>query len=243
MLFEKFIKRKKAPQRPRVCAVIPAAGSSQRMGGENKLLLELTGVPILAHTLMAFESCELVDWIVVVAREVDFVPYQQLCRDFGLEKVHSIVRGGETRAHSVLEGIRNCPKEADLVAIHDAARPLVTNEVICEAIEAAAQHGGAAPVVPMKDSVKRIEDGRIAADVPRDSIAAVQTPQCFSRKRIEGALVKALRRCLPLTDDCAAFEAAQLPVYATHGDYQNIKVTTPEDLLIAEAFLAGREIV
>lgn len=236
-----FRRKKKTPPRPRVCAIIPAAGSSQRMGGENKLLLELGGVPILAHTLAAFERCELVDDIVVVAREDDIVPYHQLCRDFGLEKVRTIVRGGETRAHSVLEGVRNCPEGTELVAIHDAARPLVTDAVICEAIEAAAKYGGAAPVVPMKDSVKRVEDGKIAADVPRGSIAAVQTPQCFDRRRIESALVKALRRCLPLTDDCAAFEAARLPVYATAGDYRNIKVTTPEDLLTAEAFLAGRE--
>ena len=102
---------------------------------------------------------------------------------------------------------------------------------------AAAEHGGAAPVVPMKDSVKRIADGQVAADVPRESIAAVQTPQCFARSRIESALVRAIRRCLPLTDDCAAFEASGLPVAATEGDYRNIKITTPEDLLIAEALL------
>ncbi len=240
MLFDLF-KRKKAPPRPCVCAVIPAAGSSQRMGGVNKLLLELAGLPVLAHTLSAFERCELIDHIVIVAREEDIVPYHQLCRELGFSKVHTIIRGGATRAHSVLEGIRSCPEGTGIVAIHDAARPLVTDEVIREAVEAAIQHGAAAPVVPMKDSVKRIEDGLIAADIPRDTIAAVQTPQCFDRKRIESALVKALRRCIPLTDDCAAFEAARLPVCATRGDYQNIKVTTPEDLLTAEAFLAGRE--
>lgn len=236
-----FGKKKKDAPRPRVCAIIPAAGSSRRMGGENKLLIELAGAPILAHTLSAFEDCELVDYIIVVAREEDIPPYHQLCQEFGFEKVHTIVRGGETRAHSVLEGIRNCPDGTDIVAIHDAARPLVTDAVIREAVEAAIESGGAAPVVPMKDSVKRIEDGKIAADVPRDTIAAVQTPQCFDRARIESALVRALRRCLPLTDDCAAFEAAGLPVRATRGDYQNIKVTTPEDLLTAEAFFAGRE--
>ncbi len=236
-----FGKKKKEPPRPRVCAVIPAAGSSSRMGGENKLLLELCGAPVLAHTLSAFERCPIIDDIVIVARETDIMPYHDLCRAYGLSKVRSIVRGGKTRGHSVLEGIHNAPEGTGIVAIHDAARPLVTNEVICSAVEAAIQYGGAAPVIPMKDSVKRIADGKIAADVPRDTIAAVQTPQCFERTRIEGALIRALRRCLPLTDDCAAFEAAGLPVHATDGDYQNLKITTPEDLLTAEAFLKGRD--
>ncbi|NBI83132.1 2-C-methyl-D-erythritol 4-phosphate cytidylyltransferase [Clostridiaceae bacterium] len=237
-----FGRKKKEPPRLCVAAVIPAAGSSQRMGGENKLLAELGGVPILIHTLAAFEQCEMVDYIVLVAREEDILVYQDLYKKYGLSKKCILVRGGETRAHSVLEGVRACLDGTDIVAIHDAARPLVTDEVICGAIRAAAEFGGAAPVVPMKDSVKRVSEGKIEADVPRDTIAAVQTPQCFVRGRIEGALVKALRRCLPLTDDCAAFEAAGLPVRATQGDYRNIKITTPEDLLVAEAFLQGRDV-
>lgn len=236
-----FGKKKKGAVRPRICAVLPAAGSSDRMGGENKLLMELDSVPILVHTLSAFERCDMIDDIIIVAREEDFVPYHSLCREYGLEKVRLIVRGGETREHSVLEGIRSCPEGTGIVAIHDAARPLVSDAVICGAVEAAIAFGGAAPVVPMKDSVKRIEDGKITADIPRSTIAAVQTPQCFERSRIESALVKALRRCLPLTDDCAAFEAAGYSVYATRGDYRNLKITTPEDLVTAEAFLKGWE--
>lgn len=233
--------RKKKEARPRVCAVIPAAGSSNRMGGGNKLLLELDGVPVLARTLLAFENCGRIDDVIIVARESDMIEYQDLCRAYELGKVRAIVRGGETREHSVLEGVRACPEGTAIVAIHDAARPLVSEEVICEAVEAAIQFGGAAPVVPMKDSVKRIVEGKIVADVPRDAIAAVQTPQCFDRKKIESALVKALRRCLPLTDDCAAYEAAGYPVQATRGDYRNLKVTTPEDILTAEGFLRGTE--
>lgn len=232
-----FVRKKEKEKRPRVCAVIPAAGTSNRMGGSNKLLMELDGVPVLVHTLSAFERCEMIDDVIVVAREEDIVPYHDLCRAYGLEKVRSIVRGGETREHSVLEGVRSCPGDTVIVAIHDAARPLVSDEVICGAVKGAIAYGGAAPVVPMKDSVKRIVDGKIAADVPRDTIAAVQTPQCFDRKRIESALIKALRRCLPLTDDCAAFEAAGYPVQATKGDYRNLKVTTPEDIITAESFL------
>ena len=106
---------------------------------------------------------------------------------------------------------------------------------------AAAEHGGAAPVVPMKDSVKRIADGQVAADVPRESIAAVQTPQCFARSRIESALVRAIRRCLPLTDDCAAVERLGKEVYILDGSYENIKITTPEDIALAEAILQRRE--
>lgn len=223
-----------------VSAVIPAAGSSSRMGGENKLLMELDGMPVLAWTLAAFERCPLVHEIVVTCREQDIVPYARLAEAFGFEKVTNIVRGGATRTESVLMGVRACDERAQLVAIHDGARPLVPDEVIADAIRAAAEHGAAAPVVPMKDSVKRVENGRIVCDVPRDTIAAVQTPQVFDRMRIAAALAEALAAGAVLTDDCAAAERAGLTVFATQGSYENIKITTPEDIAVAQAFLNRR---
>ena len=234
-------KRKKKPALPAVCAVIVAAGSSRRMGGENKLLLPLAGAPVLAHMLSAFEKCAAIRDIVLVCREQDILPYTELAKSFGISKLRTVTRGGDSRTASVLAGITAAPEDAALVAVHDGARPLVSEAVITEAVYAAAEYGAAAPVVPVKDSIKRIEDGRIAADVPRDTLAAVQTPQVFSRAVLTRALQAAARENRTFTDDCAAVEAMGQAVRATHGSYENLKITTPEDILVAEALLQKEE--
>ena len=230
-------KRKKKPALPAVCAVIVAAGSSRRMGGENKLLLPLDDAPVLAHTLSAFEKCAAVRDIVLVCREQDILPYTELARSYGIGKLRTVTRGGDSRTASVLAGLRAAPADAALVAVHDGARPLVSEAVITEAVCAAAEHGAAAPVVPVKDSIKRIADGTIAADVPRDTLAAVQTPQVFRRELLLRALEDAAHSGRSFTDDCAAVEAMGQAVQATHGSYENIKITTPEDILVAQALL------
>ena len=234
-------KRKKKPALPAVCAVIVAAGSSRRMGGENKLLLPLAGAPVLAHTLSAFEKCAAIRDIVLVCREQDILPYTELAKSFGISKLRTVTRGGDSRTASVLAGITAAPEDAALVAVHDGARPLVSEAVITEAVYAAAECGAAAPVVPVKDSIKRIEDGRIAADVPRDTLAAVQTTQVFGRAVLTRALQAAARENRTFTDDCAAVEAMGQAVRATHGSYENLKITTPEDILVAEALLQKEE--
>lgn len=234
-------KRKKKPALPAVCAVIVAAGSSRRMGGENKLLLPLDDAPVLAHTLSAFEKCAAIRDIVLVCREQDILPYSDLARAFGISKLRTVTRGGDSRTASVLAGITAAPEDTGLVAVHDGARPLVSEAVITEAVYAAAEYGAAAPVVPVKDSIKRIQNGSIAADVPRDTLAAVQTPQVFDRALLTRALETAARDNRSFTDDCAAVEAMGQAVRATHGSYENIKITTPEDILVAEAFLHREE--
>lgn len=234
-------KRKKKPALPAVCAVIVAAGSSRRMGGENKLLLPLDDAPVLAHTLSAFEKCAAIRDIVLVCREQDILPYSDLARAFGISKLRTVTRGGDSRTASVLAGITAAPEDTGLVAVHDGARPLVSEAVITEAVYAAAEYGAAAPVVPVKDSIKRIQDGSIAADVPRDTLAAVQTPQVFDRALLTRALETAAQENRSFTDDCAAVEAMGQAVRATHGSYENIKITTPEDILVAEAFLHREE--
>lgn len=234
-------KRKKKPALPAVCAVIVAAGSSRRMGGENKLLLPLDDAPVLAHTLSAFEKCAAIRDIVLVCREQDILPYSDLARAFGISKLRTVTRGGDSRTASVLAGITAAPEDTGLVAVHDGARPLVSEAVITEAVYAAAEYGAAAPVVPIKDSIKRIQNGSIAADVPRDTLAAVQTPQVFDRALLTRALETAACENRTFTDDCAAVEAMGQAVRATHGSYENIKITTPEDILVAEAFLHREE--
>ena len=230
-------KRRKKTDLPAVCAVIVAAGSSRRMGGENKLLLEIDGVPVLARTLSAFQKCAAIRDIVLVCREQDIMPYTELAKAFSIDKLCTVTRGGETRTESVLAGITAAPENAVLVAVHDGARPLVSEAVITEAVTTAAACGAAAPVVPVKDSIKRIENGKIAADVPRDTLAAVQTPQVFRRELLLDALQNAAASGRSFTDDCAAVEALGQTVSATEGSYENIKVTTPEDILVAEAFM------
>ena len=199
-------KRRKKTDLPAVCAVIVAAGSSRRMGGENKLLLEIDGVPVLARTLSAFQKCAAIRDIVLVCREQDIMPYTELAKAFSIDK---LTRGGETRTESVLAGITAAPENAVLVAVHDGARPLVSEAVITEAVTTAAEYGAAAPVVPVKDSIKRIKDSNIAADVARDTLAAVQTPQVFRKDLLRRALTSAAERGYSFTDDCAAVESLE----------------------------------
>ena len=232
-------KRRKKTDLPAVCAVIVAAGSSRRMGGENKLLLEIDGVPVLARTLSAFQKCAAIRDIVLVCREQDIMPYTELAKAFSIDKLCTVTRGGETRTESVLAGITAAPENAVLVAVHDGARPLVSEAVITEAVTTAAACGAAAPVVPVKDSIKRIENGNIAADVARDTLAAVQTPQVFRADLLRRAYEAEYRP--EFTDDASVVEQAGEAVFLCEGERTNLKITTHEDMVIAEALLAGRE--
>ena len=239
-----FLKRlfgREEGEAPRCAAVVPAAGSSTRMGGQDKILLPLDGVPVLVHTLRALERSAWITEIVVVTREDLMVPISQLCREGALSKVSKVVGGGASRAESVLRGIRALPEETELVAIHDGARPLVTPAVIDGAIRMAWERGAAAPAVPLKDTVKRAHDGLVEETPDRSALFAVQTPQVFAADLIRGALGKAVEEGAPITDDCSAVERLGMQVFLTEGDYTNIKITTPEDLAVAEALLSWRQ--
>ena len=228
------------PESLRFGAVVPAAGSSTRMG-QDKVLLPLDGVPVIIRTLRALDNCPLIDEIVVVTREDLIVPISGLCRDAALSKVRKVVRGGETRTQSVLAGVEELSRSIELAAIHDGARPLVSQKVLEEAIRRAAQCGAAAPAVPVKDTVKVARDGLVESTPDLSVLYAVQTPQVFQRDLIRGALTKALEADAALTDDCSAVERLGIGVALTQGDYCNLKLTTPEDVAMAEALLAWRE--
>mgnify|MGYP005753369081 FL=1 len=224
----------------RCSAVVPAAGSSTRMG-KDKLLLPLGEQPVLLHTLRALDACPYITEIVVVTREELIVPIGQLCRDAALDKVRKVIVGGATRSHSVLAGLGELSPDAELAAIHDGARPLVSQAVLEAVIRRASECGAAAPAVPVKDTVKRARDGLVTATLDRAELRAVQTPQVFQVDLIKTALQKALEDGAELTDDCAAVERLGIGVALTEGDYCNLKLTTPEDLAVAEALLAWRE--
>lgn len=238
-LFSRLFYRDR-PESLRCGAVVPAAGSSTRMG-QDKVLLPLDGVPVILRTLQALDACPLIDEIVVVTREDLIVPISGLCRDAALSKVRKVVRGGETRTQSVLAGVEELSRKIELAAIHDGARPLVSQRVLEEVIRRAHQCGAAAPAVPVKDTVKVARDGLVESTPDRSALYAVQTPQVFQRDLIRGALTKALEAEAALTDDCSAVERLGIGVALTQGDYCNLKLTTPEDVAMAEALLAWRE--
>jgi len=237
-LLDRFLK-KKGPSGPACSAIVPAAGQSTRMG-EDKVLLPLGDVPVLLRTLRVLEENPYITEIIVVTREDLIVPVSHLCKDAALGKVRKVVTGGETRTASVLAGLREADPAAELIAIHDAARPLVTDEVVSEAILKAAQCGAAAPAVPVKDTIKRAVDGIVEATPDRSELFAVQTPQVFEHGLILGALEKAAADGAELTDDCAAVERIGMKVSLTVGSYENIKLTTQSDLAVAQAILERR---
>lgn len=239
ILFRKLAKR--AAEKPMRCtAVVPAAGSSRRMG-EDKLFLPLGGVPVLVRTLRVLETCPEICEIIVVTRRDRIVAVGQMCHDAALSKVHKVVAGGETRAESVLAGIREVNRKAEWIAIHDAARPLVTEDVVFRTMQAARACGAAAPAVPVKDTVKRAVKGVVQETLDRAELYAVQTPQIFEHGLIQGALEKAVKEKSNLTDDCSAVEQLGMQVMLTEGSYENLKITTPDDLAAAEAILARRK--
>lgn len=240
-LFGKVFGKVSAPA-IRCTAVVPAAGRSVRMG-EDKLFLPLGDAPVLLRTLWALEQCEGITEIVVVTREDQIVPVGQLCRDAGLIKVHKVVVGGETRTESVLAGLREADPSAELIAVHDAARPLLTGALLEEVLKAAAQYGAAAPAVPVKDTIKRAVKGVVESTPDRSELFSVQTPQVFEHGLLLGALEKALAEGAQLTDDCSAVERLGMPVHLTAGSYENIKLTTPEDLAVAESILERRGVL
>lgn len=228
-------------RQPAVCsAVIVAAGTARRMEGIDKILAPLGELPVLAHTLDVFQDCPLVEEIVVVTREDLLVEVSRLCRDYGMDKVTKVVVGGGERIHSVRAGLREVRPEAELIAIHDGARPLVTGEILEETIRRAGETGAAAPAIPVTDTIKRSEGDLAVETVDRSALRAVQTPQVFQGDLIRAAVQKALEDGEVLTDDCAAVERLGMRVSLTRGSRENIKITTPFDLLLGEAILETR---
>ena len=221
-------------------AVIVAAGTASRMRGIDKVLAPLEGEPLLARTISMFQESSVIHQIVVVAREDLVSQISRLCQQRGFDKVSLITTGGETRVHSVMNGLDCVSKDIDLVAIHDGARPFVTAQIIEQTVRRAADHHAAAPAIPVKDTIKVAENRVVTGTPDRSTLFAVQTPQVFDFDLLRGALQNAIDKELPITDDCSAVEALGMSVFLTEGSEENIKVTTPMDLQIAEAILRLR---
>ncbi|MBR5342533.1 MAG: 2-C-methyl-D-erythritol 4-phosphate cytidylyltransferase [Oscillospiraceae bacterium] len=236
----KKLRKDKVPKEPHCSAVIVAAGSSERMGSD-KMSLMLGGKPVLARTLKVFQDSPLVDEIIVVSKIDRLQETADLCKEYGIEKISRVVAGGKTRTESALVGVSEVDPKARLIAIHDGARPLVTEDLILRTVYAASEHMAAAPVVSSPDTLKAVDaDGFMLGTVDRETTLRVQTPQVFRAEIIKGALTKAVEKGLVLTDDCAAAEMMGVRTKTVLGDDDNIKITRPRDMLFAEEILKER---
>lgn len=219
--------------------VVVAAGDSTRMG-EDKLAIDLCGRSVLAETLCALNDCDAIDELIVVTKLEKLESVGALRDAYGLTKLTKAVIGGATRTESALRGVSEADSRAKVIAIHDAARPLVTPEIVADAVHNAVIYLAAAPAVPVKDTIKVAKDGSVSATPERASLYAVQTPQVFHADIIKGALSKALADGVQYTDDCAAVEAMGVMPRLSLGSEENLKITTPADVLLARTILQKR---
>lgn len=221
-------------------ALIPAAGMGKRMrAGMNKQYLQVGGMPILARTIAVFEQASFVDAIYIIS-PVDEIPYceQEVVTAFGYTKVRGVIAGGAERQYSVINGLRAvAADDDDVVLIHDGVRPFVPQHVLQRAVEVATNSDGALVAVPAKDTIKVVQDGIIRDTPPRETLWLAQTPQAFRYGIIRAAHEIAEAEGFLGTDDASLVERLGKEIHVVLGDYRNIKITTPEDLLLAEAFL------
>jgi len=223
-------------------AVIPAAGQGKRMkAGMNKQFIKLNGIPVIIHTLRFFEQDEACRGIILAVNENEVSIFQELIRDYQLNKVLNIVIGGKERQHSVYNGLKVIQERDPIVLIHDGARPFIKKRMIHELVRYAVQYDGAIVAVPVKDTIKAVRNNIVEKTVERSSLWAFQTTQAFRLYVILKAHEEAEKDQFLGTDDSSLVERLGKNVYMVMGDYENIKLTTPEDLIYGEAILANRK--
>jgi len=224
------------------CAIIPAAGQGRRMGGQgNKLLLELAGTPVLLFTLKTFNDCPWIREIIVSAAKVDILEIEQMVGKSGINKVTAVVEGGKERQDSVYNALQALNPEIKRVIVHDGARPLLTAGKLNDFFEQTVELKAAVMAVRPKDTIKIAdEDGWVVSTPTRETMRLIQTPQVFDRLLLEKVHKLANESGYYTTDDASLMEWQGYQVRVIEGSYENIKVTTPEDLLIAEMILKKR---
>ena len=222
-----------------VSVIFPAAGQGKRMqAGVNKVFLELGGKPMFVRTLLKFSAVPAVDELIIVTGKAEMAPMRHVLERVPELKPWCVVEGGSERQYSVKNGLDMVSKDAEIVLVHDAARPLVSRETIEAVIAEARKNGAAIAAVPEKNTVKVVNaDGVVPATPPRSTLWAVQTPQGFRRDILVRANEQAAEDGFLGTDDASLVERLGVPVHVVMGGYENIKVTTPGDLIVAEAFL------
>ena len=224
-----------------VSAIIVAAGGSTRMGSsDSKQFIALSGKTVIERTLTTFQHCGLIKEIVVVCREQDCERIREIADANAFSKVSAVVKGGDSRAHSVKNGISAASPRAEYYAIHDGARPLVTAEEIERVVKAAFETGAAALGTPVTDTIKVVDQNDIIENTPqRSRLRAVQTPQVFEAELYSFALENA-GNLDSFTDDCSLIEKMGGEVKLVDGSKENIKLTTPVDIIIAESIIHAR---
>ncbi|MGF1542421.1 MAG: 2-C-methyl-D-erythritol 4-phosphate cytidylyltransferase [Pleurocapsa sp.] len=222
--------------------LIPAAGMGRRMGSDrNKLLLQLLNKPLLAWTLIAAEASSCIKWIGIMGQSTDFADFKNILQQLNLSKSVRLIQGGDTRQESVYNGLEALPEEAERVLIHDGARCLATPELFDRCGAALAKCQGLIAAIPVKDTIKIVDEQKIITDTPdRSNLWAAQTPQGFEVKLLKRCHSQGRKLGWKVTDDAALFEKCQLPVQIVEGEETNLKVTTPVDLAIAEFILRQR---
>lgn len=222
-------------------AIIVAAGHGSRMGGEcAKQFLELAGIPIIIHTIRAFDQCEAIHEIIVVLPASESANFLASAGRFGLQKLSRVVPGGLTRAESVLHGLQSLRSAtADVVAVHDGVRPLVSADEIARTVNAAQKNDAAILVAPVTDTIKQVDGELIVATLERSCLRRALTPQCFRYSLLRRAYEQADVSDPSLTDESVLMERLGISVMAVEGSARNIKITTPEDLIVAEALIGA----
>lgn len=240
-MFGLLSKRKHRVQRNICSVIVVAAGSARRMEGIDKVMAPLEGIPVLARTLMVFQQCPDVHEIVVVTREDLLEEIGDMCKAYNLDKVSGAVVGGAERVLSVQAGLLQVRQDAELIAIHDGARPFLSQAVLATVLRQARRSGAAAPAIAVNDTIKRVNDSELVTDtVDRGCLRAVQTPQVFQADLIRAAIEKAVADGAAVTDDCSAVERLGIGVVLTPGERENIKITTPFDMKLGQAILESR---
>jgi len=225
-----------------VSVVIAAAGKGTRMNLDiNKQYIEICRMPVLARTIEAFQECRFIDEIVLVINQNDLVYCKKNIIDaYGFTKVGKIVAGGDKRQQSVFKGLNEVSRDCEIVLIHDGARPFIREDVILESIAEAKDFGASCVAVPVKDTIKRSgSEGFFEETLQREGLWSIQTPQTFKYEIIKDAHEQAVKDGFEGTDDSVLVERLGLPVKIVMGSYDNIKITTQEDLAIGEAIIKG----
>jgi 2-C-methyl-D-erythritol 4-phosphate cytidylyltransferase len=217
--------------------IIVSAGKSSRMGGINKQLLSLGGIPVIIRSIKAFDNIDDVLEIIVVTNSDNIEDMKKLISEYSFNKRIKLAIGGDTRQQSVFNGFKLVDDNSEYVAIHDGARPLINEKTILELIENVKRYKATTAGVPVKDTIKVIENGFIKETPKRESLFITQTPQVFEKELYSKGVKNAIEKRLDFTDDCQLVESIGVSVYMTIGEYSNIKITTPEDIKLAENFL------
>ncbi len=219
--------------------IIVAGGKSERMGPNvDKTFLSLGAKPVLVYSMLAFEKCADVDEVVLVVRKERIETARCAAQMFGCKKITRIVAGGNQRQQSVLQGLKDIHAESELVVVHDGARPCVTPELISETLKSARLYGSGVAAVKVTDTVKEVEKGTvISRTVDRTMLWQVQTPQAFRVDLLRKAFEVVVRKKIKITDEAAAVECISTDVRLVAAFPGNIKITTPDDLVLAAALM------